>query len=108
MKKNVFYPIIILFGILVFITLAVIFTPAIFGSMSASSDLEKYAGASQAGNETARAVSGLDSIVIGVYSLPATSGFLAFVIICLVIVVLVMFRLISKKNSTGKGKQNGW
>lgn len=108
MKKNVFYPVIILFGILVFITLAIIFTPAIFGSISASSDLDKYAGASQAGNETARAVNGLDSIIIGVYSLPATSGFLAFGIICLIIIVLVMFRLVMKKNTIGKGKKSGW
>ena len=97
-RKGFFYPVIILAGIMAMGFLLIIFTPAIFGSMSASGGIEKYSGNSVSGNETVIAVNGVDNLVIGMYSLPANPGFIAFACVCLVIVVIVMFKLVMGKK----------
>jgi len=100
-RKGIFYPVIILFGILVIATLVIIFTPPIFGSMSSANDLGKYAGTSTSGNDTIKAMSGLDSLVIGVYSLPSSAGFVAFVMIAAVVVIIVVFKMNFMRKQKG-------
>ena len=48
----------------------VVFAPAIFGSASQGSDLDKYRNNSVAGNETAEASNGMNDLFVGFYSGP--------------------------------------
>jgi hypothetical protein len=98
-KKNVLYPVIILFGIVVLFTLAVIFYPAMFESLSSGSTVSKYDGNSQQGTDTARAAAGADGFLAGIYALPSGPGFIAFVLIAMVIVVIVMLKLTLGKKT---------
>ena len=97
-RSGILTPAIILFGILILFTLFIIFFPAMFGSLSSESSVGKYVGNSDAGNDTIKASNGLDNLMVGLYSAPANQGFVAFVIVAAVIVLLVVFRMITQKK----------
>ena len=92
-KKGILFPVIVIFGILAIGTLLLIFTPAIFGSMSSSSEISKYQGNSQAGNDTSDIAGGMDSLVTALYSIPARFGLVILVLVGVVVVIIVVYRI---------------
>jgi len=92
-KNGLLFPIVLIFGLLGMGTLFIIFTPGIFGTLSSSSEVSKYQGNSAAGDSTATASTGLDSLVSAVYSVPARFGLVLLVLVGAVVAIIVVYKM---------------
>lgn len=90
MKKKGIHPILLAGGVLVILIGLAIFVPAILGSVSGSSDLEKYNGTSDQGNQTVRIAHSIDSFFVGMFDVPL---FLGTLLISIFIIILAMLYL---------------
>jgi hypothetical protein len=99
-KSNPFFQIGIILGILGFILLLLIFIPPMFGAAS-DSDIEKYNGHSDAGNQTVIAVDGINSIFTSGFSGPFIGLIIIIVFMLAVAVGAFLYNLLIKR----KGKK---
>ena len=90
-KRGRVNPLIIAGGVVVIVVAFLLFVPAILGATSAGSDIEKYNGSSQQGNDTARIAGVIDTYFVGLTGIPLVLAAFAtalFVVIIAMIWVL--------------------
>lgn len=98
-KRNRVNPLIIAGGVVVIVVAFLLFVPAILGATSAGSDIEKYNGSSQQGNDTARIAGVIDTYFVGLSGIPLTLA--AFATALFVVILAMLWLLRSKKSKHG-------
>lgn len=93
-KQGKMNSLVIVGGAMAIIMLFVIFTPAILGATAGDRDLEKYNGTSQAGNQTVKTASVIDTYLVGLTGMPLQVIAFFVAIFCVIAAVLWM----GKKN----------
>jgi hypothetical protein len=91
-RKKGIHPVLIAGGVVVIVVAFLIFVPAILGATASGSDLEKYNGTSQQGNDTVRIASVVNNYLVTVTGLPLTVAAYATVLFVFVAVVLWVLR----------------
>jgi hypothetical protein len=98
MKRSIFAPLIIVAGIFVFLTIFLIFGPAIFATASAENDLSKYANHSDEGNTTIAGKDAIDGFLVGVYAGPFPIVYMLVGVFMFLISLIVVAKLVMKKR----------
>ena len=91
-KRNKIHPIFIAGGVVVIVVALLLFTPAILGATAAGSDLEKYNGSSQQGNDTVRIAGAVDTYLVGLTSIPLVLAAWASALFAVIIVIIWAYR----------------
>jgi hypothetical protein len=87
-------------GILGFMMILIIVFPAFMGLVSNGNNIDKYEANSDYGHATVSIRNGVDSLLVGAYSGPSTALFLVIGIILLIVVVMVMYKMNTRRNKS--------